>query len=65
MLVKVRLGTSGHGPTVRLHLRCVKEGYLHRSFNLVKAQVSGLVTGVFSLIAILPNQTIPYWRGTH
>lgn len=61
LLVKVRLGTSGHG----LHLRSVKEGYLHRSFNPVKAQVSGLVTGVYSLIAIPPNQTIPYWRGTH
>lgn len=65
LLVKVRLGTSSHGPTVRLHLRSVKEGYLHRSFNLVKAQVSGLVTGVYSLTAIPPNQTIPYWRGTH
>lgn len=45
--------------------RSVKEGYLHRSFNPVKAQVSGQVSGVYSLIAIPPNKTIPYWRGTH
>lgn len=35
LLVKVRLGASGHGPTVGLHLKSVKEGYLHGSFNLV------------------------------
>lgn len=65
LLVKVRLGASDHGPTERLHLKSVKEGYLLGSFNLVKSQISGLVTGVYSLIAIPPNQTIPYWRGTH